>query len=292
MGDNQEEIRSVSGDQTAHAPDQSVGKDDQDMAAPQSTQSPAFQFYPRDFLSSDNVDQMSMTERGVYITLISKYWLAGDLPSDLRELAGMVRMKPEKFERMWTIGKLHLCFQERGGRLIQPRLEAERRKQGEYRRRQTENGAKGGRPKKAVGNSGVTQLSPTAKPTETSVSASASAFASASSSTEKKVARALGARSGLLRGPRPEAAFDGGRVWVLHKTHADFMALRTGNQRELFDWYADVAESWNVGAHKGDEPGPNMFKFWEARYAEKWPAAPAAVSASKLPEWTRKKNFG
>lgn len=96
--------------------------------------------------------------------------------------------------------------------------------------------------------------------------------------------RSPGPRVGLLRAPRPEAAFDGGRVWVLHKTHRDFLALRN-NEPELLAWYAEVAEDWNRGAHAASEPGANMFKFWEARYAEKWPTA-APINA-RIPAWAR-----
>lgn len=99
------------------------------------------------------------------------------------------------------------------------------------------------------------------------------------------IARPLGARVGLLKGPRPEAAFDGGRVWVLHKTHQDFLALRHGNERELLAWYQRVAEEWNYGAHKDDEPGANMFKFWEARYAEQWPTKAPEASGHRYAGW-------
>lgn len=88
----------------------------------------------------------------------------------------------------------------------------------------------------------------------------------------------------LMRGPRPDAAFDGGRVWVPHKVHSDFMRLRNGAAPELLAWYEDVCDSWANGADAEREPGANMFKFWEARYAEKWPAE--AVNA-KVPAWAR-----
>ena len=42
---------------------------------------PAFQFYPKDFLSDINVSVMSMEERGIYITLLSHCWLEGWLPN-------------------------------------------------------------------------------------------------------------------------------------------------------------------------------------------------------------------
>lgn len=130
-------------------------------------------------------------------------------------------------------------------------------------------------------------------PTRAWARETATATATANGSGQRLTAngerpRPPGARQGLMRGPRPDAAFDGGRVWVLHKTHQDFLALRNGNESELLTWYADVAEAWNFGERKADEPGANMFKFWEARYAEQWPVAAPDRASSKLPPWVQK----
>lgn len=113
------------------------------MASSKSTKSPAFQFYPRDFLSSPKVDVMSMTERGVYITLLSRCWLDNGLPTDLTVLAKFVRMKPQQFDRMWTHGPIHECFTERGGKFHNERLDKERSKQREHRQKQKDNADRG-----------------------------------------------------------------------------------------------------------------------------------------------------
>lgn len=127
-------------------PDQQIeaAKDRNDMPTPKTdrTTSPAFQFYPKDFLSSSKVDEMSMTERGVYITLLSRCWMDKGLPTSMPALARMARMKPRQFERLWTHGNLHLCFYERAGRFQQVRLDVERAKQSEYRRRQSDRATK------------------------------------------------------------------------------------------------------------------------------------------------------
>jgi uncharacterized protein YdaU (DUF1376 family) len=143
--------------------------DGNDMATPigKRTTSPAFQWYPKDYLSSSKVQRMSMTERGIYQTLLSQCWLDNGLPTDLAQLAQMVTMKEAQFTRIWTNGPLHQCFHERGGRLHNNRLDEERRKQADYRRRQSDNGRRGGRPNKpletqtkAVGFSGLSQPEP------------------------------------------------------------------------------------------------------------------------------------
>ncbi len=96
---------------------------------------PAFQFYPKDFLSDTNVMQMTMTERGVYITLLSACWLDGSLPSDVDGLSRVVQMSPERFGKLWA-GPLSRCFQALGGRLQHKRLDVERDKQAAFRGRQ------------------------------------------------------------------------------------------------------------------------------------------------------------
>lgn len=278
-GDSQE---SESGPVVHTEPSPNQAESDLDMATAKSTKSPAFQFYPRDFLSSDNVDRMSMTERGVYITLMSKYWLAGDLPADMSELAGMVRMKTPQFERMWTQGKLHLCFHERGGRLVQPRLEDERRKQKEFQRRQSDNGSKGGRPKKAVGISGLTQPIATGKPTESSASAFASSTAFVSA----------GRAQPLVQRRRLDAAFEGGRLYVPQRAHSDLLSLRNhpDAERELFAWYGEICEDWTHGANKATNADADMIRFWKARYAEKWPppAQASSFGQARKPAWAPK----
>jgi len=102
---------------------------------------PAFQFYPKDFLTDGNVAGMSLQERGAYITLLCLCWLEGSLPSDLGRLANHVGVPRATVVKLWPA--LARCFRPSDteeGRLIHPRLELERQKQEEYRRRQSDAG--------------------------------------------------------------------------------------------------------------------------------------------------------
>jgi uncharacterized protein YdaU (DUF1376 family) len=115
-----------------------------DMASadPDSTgKSPAFQFYPADFLSDRNVIVMSMQERGVYITLICHAWQS-PLPSDVAQLARICGVPFASFKKFWPA--IGVCFREQDGYLVHPRLERERIKQLEYRRRQSDRGRASG----------------------------------------------------------------------------------------------------------------------------------------------------
>ena len=102
--------------------------------------SPAFQFYPKDFLTDERVRLMCHTERGVYITLLCVCWLHRSLPFEMKELAKMVEMPVQRFQRLWQ-NQLHQCFQAgEGGRLFHKRLDAERDKQETNRQRQSDRG--------------------------------------------------------------------------------------------------------------------------------------------------------
>jgi uncharacterized protein YdaU (DUF1376 family) len=112
--------------------------------SPDAGKSPAFQFYPKDFLSDENVRMMSMAERGVYITLLSLCWIEGSLPSDVERLALLVGVPVTAFRKLWPA--LAPCFranEQRPDRLVHQRLEKEREKQAEFKRRQSDKGKAG-----------------------------------------------------------------------------------------------------------------------------------------------------
>lgn len=112
---------------------------------------PAFQFYPKDFLTDEKVSQMSNTEVGVYTRLLCHCWLEGTLPLETEALAHFARMPLKQFTKVWENALVRSCFHVgEDGRLHQKRLDAEREKQTAFKRRQSDNGAKGGRPRKDV----------------------------------------------------------------------------------------------------------------------------------------------
>lgn len=101
---------------------------------------PAFQFYPKDFLTDERVRLMSHTERGLYITLLCYCWLEQSLPSDVSQLARLMAVPCARFERLWS-GPLAECFRKGDdGRLYHKRLEEERTKQEAFRRRASDGG--------------------------------------------------------------------------------------------------------------------------------------------------------
>jgi uncharacterized protein YdaU (DUF1376 family) len=101
---------------------------------------PAFQFYAGDFLSDLNVQIMTMSQRGIYITLLAMEWIEGSLPSDIRTLKVLCGQHPN-FEEDW--GAIKHCFYEENGRIYNRRLESERSNMISYRERMSNNGKKG-----------------------------------------------------------------------------------------------------------------------------------------------------
>jgi uncharacterized protein YdaU (DUF1376 family) len=112
------------------------------------SKSPAFQFYPADFLADANVAVMTTEEVGAYLILTLFAWRENGLPDDVEELAALARMPHERFAQSWE-RRLARCFERReDGRLVHPRLELEREKQQAFREKMSEVGKRGGRPKK------------------------------------------------------------------------------------------------------------------------------------------------
>lgn len=104
---------------------------------------PAFQFYPSDFLSDENVVVMTNQEVGCYIKLLCFCWKQGSIPKDLSKIAKLCGEDDTAMAQLWP--SLKPCFIENGntGRLTNPRLEKERKKQENYRKERSESGKKG-----------------------------------------------------------------------------------------------------------------------------------------------------
>ena len=104
--------------------------------------SPAFQFYPKDFLSDSHVIIMPALARGAYITLLCHCWLDGSLPIGMPSLALLAGVSTETFQsEVWPT--LEVCFRAKGERFIHPRLDRERKRQRDNRLRRSAWGKQG-----------------------------------------------------------------------------------------------------------------------------------------------------
>jgi hypothetical protein len=119
--------------------------------------SPAFQFYPKDFLSDAKVIMMSREARGAYITLLCIDWLEDGFRKDLLpQYAGITNDGS-------AIAQLCECFiahPSKDGYVTNPRLQKERKKQEDYSKERSGSGKRGA---KARWNR---ELAPMAQPSE------------------------------------------------------------------------------------------------------------------------------
>lgn len=160
--------------------------------------SPAFQFYPKDFIGDANVAEMSMQERGVYITLICYCWDEGSIPSELDRVARLLSMPPKTLAKLWPAVKARFRpLEESNARLVHPRLEKEREKQANHRRRQADRASKRWSSRNAATDAVASpQALPQAMPRHESLQCSSSSSSSSSSiKRREKKEEPPGARS-------------------------------------------------------------------------------------------------
>jgi uncharacterized protein YdaU (DUF1376 family) len=102
--------------------------------------SPAFQFYPQDYLASPRVAEMTLEEEGAYIRLICYAWSSGSIPADPERCARLVG----KGCSVAVATNVQRAFNESPTdpqRLVHERVEKERQKQ-VIRRQQTSSAGK------------------------------------------------------------------------------------------------------------------------------------------------------
>jgi uncharacterized protein YdaU (DUF1376 family) len=111
------------------------------MTKKSATKSPAFQFYPSNFLGSPKVRAMSLAEIGLYTLALCLDWDGvGFTADELRDLAASQREAVD-FDAAW--GRVRRCFEHDGDRFFNARLKAERQKQREWRRKSSKGGKLG-----------------------------------------------------------------------------------------------------------------------------------------------------
>lgn len=101
--------------------------------------SPAFQFYPRDFITGTT--HMTASEVGAYIRLLCHQWEHGFVPENETRILRIAGCKKQELPLV-----LEKFVKTESG-LINIRLDKSRETLVQYREKQKENGRKGGRPK-------------------------------------------------------------------------------------------------------------------------------------------------
>lgn len=123
--------------------------------------SPAFQFYPKDWLTDEKVMMMSKEERGDYIDLLCIDWLNNGIDEKIIERASDL---------------VKSCFVKGGSRWFNNRLKKEREKQNEWREKSKLGGVASGksRKQKNISLKGGSKMVPTKCEPNTNSSSSSS----------------------------------------------------------------------------------------------------------------------
>lgn len=246
------------------------------MASFKRSTSPAFQFYPSDFLGSPKVQSMSLTETGAYIRLLALCWEMNGLPADHAKLAKMLRVPLHRFARIWS-GVVSECFVQRGDRFFNPRLDREKQKQKSRSQRASDNANSRWNKDRADANA----LQPTCEPASVSQAGSIAFLSpspvSNSSSTQRRGAPLTD------RSHRTHAHC--GVMCVPADLHNKFVrSLRhDGADLELRNWYLTVDREWSEGHKKAENTGANDYTFWRSRFDERWPSAAGQSQRPKTP---------
>jgi len=107
--------------------------------------SPAFQFYPSDWLGSQRVSMMTLEEEGAYIRLLAYCWQHGSVPADPESVARLIGKGATTTlaSRVLTMFQPPLVAPFSGGNvLVHERLEEERSKQFKWKEKSSEGGRK------------------------------------------------------------------------------------------------------------------------------------------------------
>jgi uncharacterized protein YdaU (DUF1376 family) len=148
--------------------------------------SPAFRFYPADFMGSPDVQAMDLEEVGAYLFLLCMAWQSerhGHLEDNEDRLRRLARMNPTQWARSRDLLLRKFPVVEPGWR-ANTRMVLEAGKQQSFSESQSAKGKRGGRPRKAEEKLEVSkekpELSSGLSPEKPSVSASVVAFEAAS----------------------------------------------------------------------------------------------------------------
>lgn len=140
---------------------------------------PAFQFYPRDFLTAEDQAALSLEQCGAYIRLLCICWLEHTIPDDPARLARIIGggITSKRLTAIWP--DIRQCFipdAEVPGRLRHGRLDREREEQRKWREKCAAGGRKG-----QLNRKGSTKGSSTTLPTGSQVNPNSSVFSPQSS---------------------------------------------------------------------------------------------------------------
>lgn len=255
-------------------------------------QSPAFSFYPADFLVGTAT--FSLEERGAYITLLSYQWDLGSIPDAGAERARLLNCSLKRAEGLWD--RMRAKFdQGADGAWRNARLETERAKQGERRAALAANGTKGADRRwhsKPIAPPLARPIAPPMAPDSRGRGSQTDGLSSSSSSSTPDLQRAVDPGTALTRvTPMHPArrhglqtlhrsghhthAFCSERICVPEFQHDKFVRALggVGADERLRALYVETVNG--LPDEQSIESDP--LKFWPPIVAARWPPKDASV---------------
>lgn len=254
---------------------------------------PAFQFYPKDYLSSARVAMMSLEEEGAYNRAMFYCWLHGSIPADPEQLARLIG-KGASTTLATTVQKMFEIDANDDTKMIHPRLENEREKQKEWKEKSIAGGKKSAKVRKLkkleTMKGGSKMVATNRQPKANSSSSSPS-----SNNTAITSVIAVGDKAKKARGSRlPEvyeltdemidyakASAPDISVALEHEKFCNYWHAKSGRDATKIDWAATWrnwmlnAQQW-AGSKKEHTNGTNKRAGNEAvlddaaRYYQEW----------------------
>ena len=117
------------------------------------TKSPAFQFYPADYLSDMNTIAFTAEQDGHYIRLLCICWLEGEIPFDMDKIRSLLKGSSTISDE--TLNPVLQCFKlnEKKNVIFHPRLLKEKKKQIDWAKKCSAGGKASGRTRRGLNGS-------------------------------------------------------------------------------------------------------------------------------------------
>lgn len=211
---------------------------------------------------------MTYEQQGIYRGALDHQWVEGSIPADPNQLASLFpKISAEKFAAIWPLisTKFRLVAD---GRLVNDRLELQRRLRDAYIKTQKRNARKRRPARSSAANHGSAMAQP-----------SHQSSSSSSSSTVKPISPSARATntSPIFGGTPTHKTHACCGVVCLHQSQFEGFLQRLAAQPDVDPqkYVRNFFDEWNTRYETGDRsgviPGQDMFDFWRDRWAETHP---------------------
>ena len=210
---------------------------------------------------------MTYKERGIYFELLLFSWCDGSIPDDDVEIARLLNMSVREWRK--SAPRIRPRFVERGGVLVNIRLESVRQEQDAHRIERSESGKAGAKKRwlSHAKHDGSAMQQPLAIDGSHTATATSTNTSKGAAGVHRRSTAASAAVPPPLISPRlcphnMRHAWCDGRMHVPLFVHEEFQRIATP-EFDLLRWYADTDLAWADRTIGDDAP-----TFWRARWKD------------------------